>query len=309
MCRLKEGLAIKRIVCSLVLGAMLVLPTGVFAGTLTHTVASGESLFIIANKYKISVVDIKATNGLKSDVIYIGQTLKIPTSEISYVVQAGDSLYFISKKYGVSVDDIKKANNLTNDNIFVGQKLIIESESTEKWYTVQKGDTLYLIGKKYGITAQELMQYNGLKNTNLEIGQKLRVPASTSNINVSRSLSVQFSQDDIYWMAKAVYAEARGEVYKGQVAVANVLINRVKASSFPNTVKGVIFEPLAFSCVADGQIYLEPNATAYQAVKEAINGPDITNGALYYWNPATSTSKWIWSRKITGKIGNHVFGI
>nr|WP_174734035.1 spore cortex-lytic enzyme [Mesobacillus harenae] len=116
-----------------------------------------------------------------------------------------------------------------------------------------------------------------------------------------------FSQNDIQLMANAVYGEARGEPYEGQVAVAAVIINRVESGTFPNTVSGVIFEPLAFTAVADGQIWLTPNERAKEAVIDALNGWDPTGEALYYFNPATATSKWIWSRPQIKRIGKHVF--
>ncbi|MFX3623507.1 MAG: spore cortex-lytic enzyme [Ectobacillus sp.] len=116
-----------------------------------------------------------------------------------------------------------------------------------------------------------------------------------------------FSQNDIKLMANAVYGEARGEPYIGQVAVAAVILNRVSSPSFPNTVSGVIFEPRAFTAVADGQIWLTPNDTARKAVLDAINGWDPTGEAIYYFNPDTATSAWIWSRPQIKKIGRHIF--
>ncbi len=105
-----------------------------------------------------------------------------------------------------------------------------------------------------------------------------------------------FSQNDIKLMANAVYGEARGEPYQGQVAVAAVILNRVESPSFPNTISGVIFEPRAFTAVSDGQIWLTPNEKARRAVLDAINGWDPTGEAIYYFNPNTATSDWIWSR-------------
>jgi N-acetylmuramoyl-L-alanine amidase len=116
-----------------------------------------------------------------------------------------------------------------------------------------------------------------------------------------------FSQNDIQLMANAVHGEARGEPYIGQVAVAAVILNRVESSTFPNTVSGVIFEPLAFTAVADGQIWLTPNETSKKAVLDAINGWDPTENALYYFNPDTATSSWIWGRPQIKKIGKHIF--
>lgn len=116
-----------------------------------------------------------------------------------------------------------------------------------------------------------------------------------------------YSQNDIKLMANAVHGESRGEPYVGQVAVAAVILNRVESSTFPNTISGVIFEPRAFTAVADGQIWLTPNEQAKQAVMDAINGWDPSGRALYYFNPETATSDWIWSRQQIKKIGKHIF--
>jgi len=116
-----------------------------------------------------------------------------------------------------------------------------------------------------------------------------------------------FSQNDIKLMSNAVYGEARGEPYVGQVAVAAVILNRVNSSTFPNTVSGVIFEPRAFTAVADGQIWLTPNDKAKKAVMDALNGFDPTEGAVYYFNPNTATSSWIWGRPQIKRIGKHIF--
>jgi len=116
-----------------------------------------------------------------------------------------------------------------------------------------------------------------------------------------------FSQNDIQLLANAVYGEARGEPYVGQVAIAAVILNRIESPTFPNTVSGVIFEPGAFTAVADGQIWLTPNEKAKKAVLDAINGWDPTGNALYYFNPDTATNKWIWSRPQIKKIGKHIF--
>ena len=114
---------------------------------------------------------------------------------------------------------------------------------------------------------------------------------------------------DVYLLAKTIHAEARGEPYIGQVAVGAVVLNRVKSSSFPNTISGVVYQPWAFTAVHDGQINLEPNDSAMRAAKDAMNGWDPTNGCLYYFNPATATSKWIWSREVKLTIGKHKFAI
>ena len=154
---------------------------------------------------------------------------------------------------------------------------------------------------------------------------------AVSNINIKKllimiltilavSLSAFFSQisfgapasqvSDVQLLARAINGEARGEPYEGQVAVGAVILNRVKSADFPNSIAGVIYQPGAFTAVADGQINvpIDPKSTVVKAAQDALNGWDPTYGCLYYWNPATATSKWIWSRKIVVKIGKHNFG-
>lgn len=119
----------------------------------------------------------------------------------------------------------------------------------------------------------------------------------------------QRSSSDVQLLARAVNGEARGEPYEGQVAVAAVILNRVKHPSFPNTISGVIYQPGAFTAVDDGQINepIAENSTVYKACQDAMNGWDPTYGAIYYFNPETATNKWIWSRPLIIQIGKHRF--
>lgn len=112
---------------------------------------------------------------------------------------------------------------------------------------------------------------------------------------------------DTNLLAHLIHGEARGEPYVGQVAVAAVVLNRTRDTRFPKTVAGVIYQPGAFDAVSDGQINLEPSDTSYKAARDALNGWDPTYGCIYYYNPATATSKWIWSRPIVLRIGKHNF--
>jgi N-acetylmuramoyl-L-alanine amidase len=120
---------------------------------------------------------------------------------------------------------------------------------------------------------------------------------------------VSVNKTELDLLAKIIYAEARGESYQGQVAVGAVVMNRLASTDFPDTVKAIIEQPRAFTAVDDGQYQLQPNATAYRAAQDAVKGADPTGGALYYFNPETATSKWIWSRKQTVKIGRHIFAV
>lgn len=117
------------------------------------------------------------------------------------------------------------------------------------------------------------------------------------------------STSDLQLMARAINGEARGEPYEGQVAVGAVILNRVKSSQFPNSISGVIYQPGAFTAVADGQINtpIKEGSTVLKAAQDAMNGWDPTNGCIYYFNPNTATNKWIWSRPLVKTIGKHRF--
>jgi N-acetylmuramoyl-L-alanine amidase len=126
--------------------------------------------------------------------------------------------------------------------------------------------------------------------------------------NTWRTLKkVSVNREEMILLARLVHAEARGEPYVGQVAVAAVVMNRLQSPQFPHTIKGIIFEPYAFTAVDDGQFWLAPNQTAYRAAYDAVRGWDPSGGALYYFNPATATSRWIWSRPQIKRIGQHIF--
>lgn len=115
------------------------------------------------------------------------------------------------------------------------------------------------------------------------------------------------SGGDVYLLARLISAEARGEPYIGQVAVGAVVLNRIDHPSFPNSLSGVIYQSGAFSCLYDGQFNQPVSDSAYRAAREALAGSDPTGGAIYYFNPATATSGWIWSRPLLIIIGSHRF--
>ncbi|MBR5987716.1 MAG: spore cortex-lytic enzyme [Clostridia bacterium] len=153
--------------------------------------------------------------------------------------------------------------------------------------------------KKNGLTQ------DGIVGAKTAAAMGVTLTASSS----SESSGGSYSSGDSYLLAKCIYAEARGEPYTGQVAVGAVILNRVRSSKFPNSISGVIYQPYAFTCVADGQINLIPDANAKKAAQDALNGWDPTNGCLYYYNPATATSSWIWSRTVMLSIGKHNFAL
>jgi N-acetylmuramoyl-L-alanine amidase len=160
--------------------------------------------------------------------------------------------------------------------------------------------------KKNGLTADGIV---GLATYRaLGMNDSYNVLAKEYNVTGKTGTS-NYTSTDLYLLAKTIYAEGRGEPYVGQVAIGAVVLNRVKSSQFPNTVAGVVYQKGAFTAVADGQINLEPNDTAYSAAQDALNGWDPSYGCLYYYNPAVATSSWIFDRQTVTVIGKHVFAI
>lgn len=158
----------------------------------------------------------------------------------------------------------------------------------------------------YGSQTEKAVKYFQEKNGLTADG--IAGQATLAALGIQSSSSGSGSYDnDVNLLARLISAEARGEPYSGQVAVGAVVLNRMEHPSFPNTMSGVIYQPGAFSCLYDGQ-FNEPVAdSAYQAARDALNGWDPSGGAIYYFNPATATNEWIWSRPHIITIGNHRF--
>ena len=159
----------------------------------------------------------------------------------------------------------------------------------------------------YGAQTVSAVKYFQRRNGLYVDGIVGKRTASAMGVNLSSTSSGSTTSSDLTLLARVIYGEARGEPYTGQVAVAAVVLNRVRSASFPNTIAGVIYQSGAFDCVADGQINLTPNATAKSAAQDALNGWDPTYGCLYYYNPRTATNKWMLSRPVKLSIGNHAF--
>ena len=132
-------------------------------------------------------------------------------------------------------------------------------------------------------------------------------PKTLSALGVNVSETSQSASGDVELLARLISAEARGEPYTGQVAVGAVVLNRVESPSFPNTMSGVIYQSGAFTCLQDGQFWGTVSDSAYKAARDALNGWDPSGGAIYYYNPNTATSAWIWSRPVITVIGKHKF--
>lgn len=161
-------------------------------------------------------------------------------------------------------------------------------------------DAVVFFQRKNGLTADGVAGERTLAAMGLSGGGA--VSASSSGVSSSYS-------GDVELLARLIHGEARGEPYVGMVAVGAVVMNRVRSSRFPNTIAGVIYQSGAFDAVKDGQINLTPNEQSRRAARDALNGWDPTNGCLYYYNPSTATSSWIWTREVRLNIGDHSFAV
>lgn len=163
-----------------------------------------------------------------------------------------------------------------------------------------------IYGAKTKAAVEQFQRKNGLTADGVA-GPKTLAAMGLPAGNTPASGGANSSSSDLNLLARIIHGEARGEPYTGMVAVGAVVLNRVKDSRFPKTIAGVIYQAGAFDAVSDGQINLEPSTQAVSAARDALNGWDPTYGCIYYWNPATATSKWIWSRPIKFRVGRHVF--
>jgi N-acetylmuramoyl-L-alanine amidase len=158
----------------------------------------------------------------------------------------------------------------------------------------------------YGSATEKAVRYFQEKNGLTVDGKTGSETLAALGISGGGS-ATQSSSADLNLLARLISAEARGEPYNGQVAVGAVVLNRMEHPSFPNTMSGVIFQKGAFSCIDDGQFNEPVEESCYQAAQDALNGADPSGGALYYFNPETATSAWIWSRPLIVQIGKHRF--
>ena len=155
-----------------------------------------------------------------------------------------------------------------------------------------------------------IMLYSSININSINIFNNFTIYGKNTESSITTDKEANGS-DMTELLARLINGEARGEPYEGQVAVAAVILNRVKSPKFPNTIASVIYQKSQFSCVTDGQFNepIEENSTVYKAAQEAMNGADPTNGALYFYNPAKTKSKWLFSLPTTMTIGKHVFAL
>ena len=221
----------------------------------------------------------------------------------------GVSAYIVAERqYSAAVASYEAVETLVLKQGSTGDIVKKIQTKLKNWgYYSGKVDGIYGSGTKSAV--QYFQRRNGLTADGIVGAKTLAALGISVSTSTSSSSGSSYSSSDTNLLAKLIYAEARGESYTGQVAVGAVVLNRVKSSSFPNTISGVIYQPYAFTCVSDGQINMSPNATALAAARDAMNGWDPSYGSLYYYNPSVATSVWIFSRKTVVTIGNHVFAL
>ncbi len=224
---------------------------------------------------------------LKNKKIVIGSIALLLIAIIVFIVLYKNNTVEALSKYGSRGNEVTQIQtklkrwgyyNGNVDGIYGTQTL-----NAVKYFQRKNGLTVD------GIAGPATLKAMGIYNSNSSSGSS---SSNSSNVNL---------------LARLIYGEARGEPYTGQVAVGAVVMNRVRSSSFPNSISGVIYQSGSFDAVRDGQINLTPDATAKKAAQDAMNGWDPSYGAIYYFNPSTATNKWIWSRPMTVTIGRHRF--
>ena len=223
---------------------------------------------------------------MKNSLKYLWRILVILLVNVLIIALVGN--------YGGSVQTLSKVGSTGEEVRQIQTKL--------KEYGVYSGEVDGIYGSQTKKAVIAFQKYNGLAADGIAGEQTLRKMGISSG-----SGQGGFSSSDVDLLAKIISAESRGEPYQGQVAVGAVILNRIEHPSFPNTLAGVIYQPGAFSCLYVGGVNAPVADSAYRAARDAINGNDPSGGAVYYYNPAKSTNKWIFSRPVITVIGSHRF--
>lgn len=251
---------------------------------------------------------------LLSTGLALGLTFSFPSTAqaATYSVVKGDSLYFISQIFHTSVAYLMRDNNLYNYNLNIGQVLTVPSGT----HKVQSGDTLWLISQKYNITLASLRRANNIYTNYINVGQILNIPTTsapqaTPVEEVKKTEPWQnYSSTELDLLARLIMAETESQPYQAKVAVGAVVLNRVESGVFASTVTEVINQRYGqyyqFTPVENGWINRPANEECIRAAKEALNGVDPTNGALFYYDDST-TNTWILSKPVSIKIGRMIY--
>ncbi len=267
---------------------------------LVYEVKEGDTLSNIAQNFGVSVAGLRWANGLQGDIIRSGDELIIPSKPVK------DFPGLNQKLEPNGSEDLRLENLPQPVHIRPAMPEVDIPRDELIIYQVRRGDRLYDLARDFNTTVAFLQALNELDSPQIREGQRVYLPIK--NLSPRQALERTISSDEKDILARAIHAEARGEPFMGQVAVGAVIINRVLSPHYPDSFRGVIFQPGQFCVVQDGQINLPANQQAFDAAREALEGTDPTRGAIYYFNPDTATNTaWTRSREITVTIGNHVF--
>lgn len=281
-------------------------------GTVKIVVQPGETLWDLAQRHQITVDEIVKLNKVKSpDKIREGEPLWIPN-----IVAEKKPEKVVETKESKEIKENSAADHTVDSSWWLNalRRRIVQGES----FFPRSSNTL--LQKSKILTCEIFVNQEtpdpSLINTppeDIDSVLKQTVLKTASNEAesqvLSRSLGRLVSKEDMELLTRVIHAEARGENFEGQVAVGAVVLNRLKDPRFPKTIRAVVYQSGAFTAVDDKQIQLDPNDQSYKAAEAALSGQDPTNGALFYFNPRLATDRWIKSRSVIKRIGNHTFSI
>lgn len=272
-----------------------------------YKVQSGDSLWKISTKYDVPINELQELNQLTSNYIYPGQKLRLDNKPMlkSYPVQSGDSLFIIANKFGTTIDQLLAHNSIIDANsLYIGQtiqipvvKAVPDNIPTDQTgitnHTVKAGEFFYKIAQNYGLNMDMLIAFNPqIKDPALvQVGDILTIP-----------------NKDLIILSKIIFLESQGESIEGQIAVGNVIMNRVKDPRFPNTVKEVVYETGQFTPVSNGDMDVTiPGNRSIEATLRAYSGESIVGDAIFFYAPAKTSDSFVTSREIVTIIGGHNF--
>ncbi len=277
-------------------------------GNIKIVVQRGETLWELAQNHQTTVAEIVKLNKVKSpDNIREGQYLWVPSRvlkekskkiediiETDYAIDPSQSWWVNAlRRRIVQVESIYSQASITQL-----RKSIIPTFDIFVNLEVPEPEPAPAPPSKVPDVIENVQKVAALKP-----------PSITESQVHSRGLGRLVSKEDVELLTRVIHGEARGEHFEGQVAVGAVVLNRLKDPRFPKTIRAVVYQAGAFTAVDDKQIHLDPNDQSYKAAEAALAGQDPTNGALFYYNPSTATDRWIKSRAVIKRIGNHTFSI
>lgn len=281
---------------TLTLGLSLSVTTQAHAAT--YTAVRGDSLYNISRAFNTTVANLMVANNLSNYDLSIGQIVNIPCEK--YTVQKGDTLYKISQKYNITLFNLRRANNIYTNYIYVGQVLEIPLPLTEQPNNETTIEDIETQPVNETMPTQEAPEKSEPVNPAPEPAPNTKEEATTA----------AYTAEELDLLARLIMAETESQPYQAKVAVGAVVMNRVKSGLFAPTISGVINQNIngyyQFSPVENGWIKRAASEECFKAAKEALNGVDNTNGALFYYDTST-TNQWILSKPVAVTYGDMVY--